>query len=100
MQRFRELIDSLSIWSGTFFVALVSAAVVWLLARMFTKLRKLWIVIVPFTIAFCLYWSPVWLGTDPSEYHAWALVFIVPWFLAGAIASAAVVRIFHNRRVR
>jgi hypothetical protein len=90
MQRMKELVDSLSIWSGALVVAVVSGAVVWLLASMFPALRKLWVVIVPFTVAFCLYWSPVWLGADPSEYHAWALVFIVPWFLAGAIPAAAI----------
>jgi hypothetical protein len=100
MQRMKELVDSLSIWSGALVVAVVSGAVVWLLASMFPALRKLWVVIVPFTVAFCLYWSPVWLGADPSEYHAWALVFIVPWFLAGAIPAAAIVRILPKGRAQ
>jgi hypothetical protein len=98
MQRLKELVDSLSIGSGALVVAVVSGTLVWLLAWLFPALRKLWVVIVPFTVAFSLYWSPVWLGADPSEYHAWATVFIVPWFLAGAIPAAAIVRILHKRR--
>jgi hypothetical protein len=61
MQRMKELVGSLSIWSGALVVAVVSGTVVWLLAWMFPALRTLWVVIVPFTVAFCLYWSPVWL---------------------------------------
>jgi hypothetical protein len=100
MQQLKELVDSLSIWSGALVVALVSGMAVGLLAWMFPRWRKLWVVIVPFTVAVCLYWSPVWLGADPSEYHAWALVFILPWFLTGAIPSAAIVRLLQKRRVQ
>jgi len=100
MQQMKDLLDSLSIWSGAFVVAVVSGTVVWLLAWMFPALRKLWVVIVPFAVAFCLYWSPVWLGNDPSEYHAWAGVFIVPWFLAGAIPAAAIVYILQKHSVQ
>jgi hypothetical protein len=100
MQGIKDLVDSLSIWSGALVVAVVSGTVVWLLAWMLPALRKLWVVIVPLIVAFCLYWYPVWLGADPSEYHAWALVFIVPWFLAGAIPAAAIVHILHKRRAQ
>jgi hypothetical protein len=95
----KELIDSLSLFSGALVTAVVSGTVVWLLAWIFPKLRKLWIAIVPFTIAFCLYWYPVWMGNDSSEYHAWALLVIGTWFLFGALASAAIVRTFQKRRI-
>jgi len=95
----RDLIDSLSIFSGAVVVAVLSAIVVWRLTVLWPDFRKLWVLFVPFIIAFCLYWTPVWLGADPSEYHAWALVFIIPWFLAGALPSAAIVRILKKRRV-
>jgi hypothetical protein len=44
----------------------------------------------PFVIAWCIYWMPVWAGNDPSEYGAWAPLFIVPLGLAGAVASVLV----------
>ena len=99
-RQLRDSIDSLSILSGAIVVAVVSAAVVWALAVASPDLRKLWMVIIPLIIAFCLYWSPVWLGADSSEYRAWALVFIVPWFVAGVIPSAAIVRVLEKRRLR
>ena len=98
-QQLRDLIDSLSIFSGAVVVAVLSTIVVWRLTVLWPDFRKLWVLIVPFIIAFSLYWSPVWLGADPSEYHAWALVFIIPWFLAGALPSAVIARILKKRRV-
>lgn len=94
----KDLIESLSIWSGAILVAGLSAGMVWLLCLLTPQsLHKAWAVIVPLVVAYCLYWSPVWLGADPSEYHAWALLFIVPWFLAGAIPSAAIIRVLRKR---
>lgn len=99
----------MSIWSGALLVAVLSTGIVWLFGAVFPKaLRYLWIVVVPFTISFCLYWSPVWLKTGGSEYdrallrseyHTWQGVFLIPWFLAGAIPSAAIVGILRKRRV-
>ena len=94
----------MSFWSGAFLIAVVSALIVWLLCSCFPRLRWLWAVIVPFALAYCLYWSPVWLDADKSEfnhallrseYHTWQFI-IVPWFLAGAITSAAVVSVFSD----
>jgi hypothetical protein len=96
----RDVIESLSIGSGAILVAGSSAGIVWLLCLVSPKaLWKIWAILVPFILAYCLYWSPVWLGADPSEYHAWALLFVVPWFAAGAIPSAAIVRILRKRRL-
>jgi len=54
---------------------------------------------VPLVLAYCLYWSPVWFFGEPSwEYHNWMFAFLVPWFLAGAIPSAVVVRILKKPR--
>ena len=95
----RTFVESLSLGSGAILLAVLSTGVVWLLCSVFpVTLRKLWVVIVPFIFAYCLYWSPVWLGADPSEYHAWALIVILPWFLAGAIPSAAIVLILEKLR--
>jgi len=95
----RELIESLSLGTGAVLIALASSGIVWLLCFVGpAALRKLWVVVVPLVVAYCLYWSPVWLGADSSEYSAWAFAFIVPWFLAGAIPSAGIVWIVQKRR--
>jgi len=101
----KALLESLSFSSGAVLIALLSAVVVCLLcfACPSSSLRKVWVVIVPFALANCLYWSVAWLEAHGDEYHRalvmsdyrnWALLFIGAWFLAGAIPSAAVVRIF------
>jgi hypothetical protein len=96
----KALVESLSLGSGAVLVAIFSAGIVWLLCSVCPKsLHKVWVVIVPFALAYCLYWSPVWL-TDGSkfdralirsEYDTWAFLGIGVWFLAGAISSAATV---------
>jgi hypothetical protein len=51
---------------------------------------KLWVVIVPLVLAYCLYWSPVWFFGEPSwEYRNWMFAFLVPWFLAGGYSFRA-----------
>lgn len=96
----RELVESLSLVTGAVLVALVSVAVVWLLCTLTPKiLRSLWTVIVPLIFAYSLYWSPVWLGADSSEYDVWKGV-IAAWFLAGFFPSAVLVLILQKRQPR
>lgn len=100
----KAFLESLSLSSGAFLIAVLSAGVVWLLCLACpSSLRKVWVVIVPLGLTNCLYWSVAWLEADGDEYHRalvrsdyhnWAILFIGAWFLAGAIPSAAVVRIF------
>jgi len=103
----KAFVESLS-WSwGAVLVAVLSAGIVWLLCSLSsTSLHKVWFVIVPFALANCLYWSAPWFQANGSEYeravvwseyHTWALAFIIPWFLAGAIPSAAIVGILRRR---
>jgi hypothetical protein len=89
----KTFILSLSFTSGAILIAILSTGVVWLLCSVFpVTLRKLWVVIVPLVLAYCLYWFPVWFSGEPSwEYHNWMFAFLLPWFLAGAIPSALVV---------
>ena len=95
----------MSIWSAALLIAVLSVCVVWLLSSVLPKgLRWLWVVTVPFILAYCLYWSPVWLGPDPSNlymldrYRVWAGLFIGIWFLAGAVPSAVLVLIIRRHR--
>jgi|SRR5271165_738331 len=103
-------LESLSLGSGAVLIALLSASVVWLLCYTCpSSLRKVWVVFVPFTLANCLYWSVAWLEADGGDYHRalvmsdyrnWAPLGVGTWFLAGAIPSAAVVRIFFAPKAR
>lgn len=83
---------SLSLWSGALVVALVSAVVALALASAWRS-KVVWflVLLTSLGVAYCLYWLPVWSGQDPLEYAAWAPLFIIPWFLAGACTSLVVV---------
>jgi hypothetical protein len=99
--RMKTFVNSLSLGSGAILVALLSVAVVWLLCSVLpAALRSLWAVIVPFSLAYCLYWLPVWLGAEPSEFGAWAILGVGAWFLAGYFPSAVVVLILQKRERR
>jgi hypothetical protein len=72
-------------------VTTLSAAVAALCLRIRQRmLRWTLAVVVPFVIAWCTYWAPVWAGRDPSEYGPWAPLFIVPWGLCGVVGAALV----------
>jgi hypothetical protein len=95
----KALLQSMSLGSGAVIIAVCSALVsgLWCWVR---PGMSAWLVafLVPFIVSVCLYWAPVWLGANPSEYSSWALLFIAPWFLAGAIPSAVVVFILRRGR--
>jgi Na+-translocating ferredoxin:NAD+ oxidoreductase RnfE subunit len=97
----KSAIDSLSLGSAAILIAVLSVCIVWLLCSVLPKaLRPLWVVIVPFALAYSLYWLPVWLGNDPFEYHVWATLCIGTWFFAGAIPSALLVLILRKRSAK
>ena len=86
-----EILHSLS-WASGFFVVMATAA---LLALFIARLRPAawrWIVCAaaPVIISYCLYWYPVWLGADSSEYSSWELICVIPWSVAGILASTIV----------
>ncbi len=87
----RHLIESLSWASGFFVVAAMSAVLALFTGRLQSAaLRWVSCAFAPIAIAYCLYWSPVWLGADSSEYSSWAGAFIVSWSVVGILASAAI----------
>jgi hypothetical protein len=104
----KAFVESFSFSSGAVLIAIVSPVIVWLLCLVLpASLHKVWGVIVPFALANCLYWSAGWfdaVGSDYnkalvwSDYRMWAPLFIIVWFLAGAIPSAIVVRLFFGKR--
>jgi len=94
----KSLLD-LSIGSGAILMAVCSAAIVWLLYSVLpVALRPLWVVVVPFGLAYSLYRLPVWLGADASEYGAWEGICVGAWFLAGMAPSAVILLILRKRR--
>lgn len=96
----REFLGSLDIFSAAIIVAGLSLGVVWLLcSKLSVRFGALWAVAIPLIIAYSLYWLPVWLGDDPSEYGAWSFI-IIPWFFAGFFPSAVMVRILQKRRAK
>jgi predicted exporter len=48
--------------------------------------------VVPWFIAYCVYWMPVWFGRlsaiAVSEYHAWVLVYVGPLTICGWAAAS------------
>ena len=97
----RLFLESFSLGSGALLVAVLSTVIIWLLrSRLPKTLHSLSAVVVPFVLAYCLYWSPVWLGSDDvSQYDAWAGIIVI-WFLAGLFPSASLVLIIQKRRAR
>ena len=95
-------LESFSLGSGALLIAVLSTGIVWLLRSLLPKtLHSLSAVVVPFVLAYCLYWSPVWLGSDDvSQYGAWAVLGVGAWFLAGFFPSAVMVLIIQKRRAR
>ena len=96
----KVFLESLSLTSGALLIAVISAVAVWLLGTLLPKApRWAWALLVPLLLAYCVYWSPVWLGSDDvSQYSAWAVLVIGTWFVAGALASALVLFFFRKQR--
>jgi hypothetical protein len=80
----------------------LSVSVVWLLCSVFASgFRWLWVVVVPFLLAYSLYWSPVWVGShDVAQYDAWQFLVVGAWFLSGAIPSTVLVTVLQKRRAK
>lgn len=94
-----DFLHTLSLESGALLVGLVSAplSVVW--SRLNSqKLGWFLVLLTPLVVSYSLYWSPVWLGDSASEYSSWSGLFIGPWFVTGAIASAVVMYLIGKRK--
>jgi hypothetical protein len=72
-------------------VAVVSVTAAFLTGRIGSAVAR-WLAaaLVPLALSYCVYWMPVWLGADGSEYSAWALLGVGVPFVAGLIPSAVV----------
>ena len=83
--------QSLSLGSAALLVAVVSAVLALLIGRMCSAVGR-WCaaVLLPLILAYCVYWIPVWLGANPSEYSAWEAVGVGILSLGGLVASVLV----------
>ena len=97
-----ETIDSLSLESAAAIIAAISVGLAFIWARIRRKLwRRFASIWVPFLLSYTLYWSPVWFGHgDRAQFAAWAPLFIVPWFAAGAVASTLTMFLIGKMRLR
>lgn len=94
-----DFLRALSLESGALLVMVVSAllSIVW--SRLGSpKLGWFLVLLTPLALSYSLYWSPVWLGANSSEYSSWSGLFIGPWFVAGAIASLVVMYLIRKRK--
>jgi hypothetical protein len=88
----KTFLESLSLGSGAVLTAVCSVVLAWPLCYLRPMVfRWLGAVGVLLVLAFCLYWLPVWLGANPSEYSSWSFLIVGAWFLAGAVPSALII---------
>lgn len=90
--------QSLSLGSASVLVAVISAVAALLIGRITSAIAR-WFaaVLFPFALSYCVYWMPVWLGADGSEYLAWALLGVGVPFLAGLVPSVVVTFVVRRR---
>ena len=93
-----NLLNALSFRSGAVVVAAISA----LITAASTLLRPkalAWAVTItgPLAVAVALYWLPVLFGAESSGYSSWAVIFILPWYLSGALASVLTATLLGRR---
>lgn len=95
-----DILETLPFWTVTAIVAVFSALITFSITRG-PLLKFKWIVILtlPFPIAYSVYWAPVRLGANVSEYAVWAPLFIIPWYLAGVALSVLLLRLFGKLRL-
>ena len=83
--------QSLSLTSASLLVAVISATAALLIGWITSTVARWFAAILfPFVLSYSVYWMPVWLGADGSEYLAWALLGVGVPFLAGLLPSAVV----------
>jgi len=82
-------IQPISLPVGLIAVGVLSAAVT--LATSWVKTARIQVDILyvaPFALSCFIYWAPVWFfGYSSPGYSAWGLAFVIPWTIAGVVAS-------------
>jgi hypothetical protein len=98
----QEFFQSSSLGSASVLVAIFSAIVA--LPVSFFPWRVIrWCVVIlfPFALAYCVYWTPVWLGSDDvAQYDAWEMIGVGGPFVAGLVISILLTLIITELRKR
>jgi hypothetical protein len=95
----QEFFESLSLGSASLLVAVVCG----LAAAVFTRITPVAIawtgaVVLSFVVAYCVYWTPVWLGSsDRAQYFAWEFLGVGAPFLTGLVVSLVITFAFRRR---
>ncbi len=84
-------------FDGLVILAAVSSSLLTLASCFKGPYALRWVVslLFPFIVAYPIYWMPVWLGSDPSEYWAWLPICVGVPYLAGLICSLLIILIEH-----
>jgi hypothetical protein len=87
-----EMIKSLSLESGALLIAVISGVSAFIFSFIDKKFIKwFFILLVPFLLAYFIYWSPVWFGSSLSgEYSTWEWLVMPIWCGAGLFTSVTV----------
>jgi predicted membrane protein len=100
MREMIDLFESIPFSATTAIAATISVAVVAALSRVI-PIRAMWAaaLVVPFMVAYFLYWAPTWVrhDTDTVEYSAWQFLFLFVWGIAGVVSSLAFVAFLAKR---
>jgi hypothetical protein len=97
----RAFLESLSLGSGAVLVAVLSAAIAWIVGHIrATALRWFAAILAPFALSYVCYWLPVWLGGSQDEHSAWEFLIVGVWFFAGVVASVVVTFIVRRHATR
>jgi hypothetical protein len=96
-----DLFESLPFPVTTLAVAALSVFAVALVARV-SPSWFMWVaaLVVPFVIAYAIYWAPVWIGHrgNVADHSAWEPIAVGFWGLAGVGGSLVCVYFLHRRR--
>jgi hypothetical protein len=95
----KTFFQSFSLGGGALLIAVVSALLACLLARVRSAaVRWTAAVVLPFILSYCLYWAPVWLGATGDQYFSWVFLGVGVGWVAGVIASAIVILVLGRRQ--
>jgi hypothetical protein len=95
----KTFFQSFSLGGGALLIAVVSALLACLLARVRSAaVRWTGAVVLPLILSYCLYWAPVWLGANGDQYFSWVFFGVGVAGLAGVIASVVVILVLGRRQ--
>jgi ABC-type branched-subunit amino acid transport system permease subunit len=95
-----DWIESLSLLEGAIVLAVACALLAFFVFARIRRSAFAWAcaLVAPLVLAPLLYWTPVWNGADADEYRTWIAVVLVPWWVAGLVASCLTLALARRHR--